>query len=237
MAYLLNPIGIIHSCFKEKFGIPRQPGLAPAAKAELELFNPYGSPESLRGLSGFSHIWIVFVFHVNRDKGWKPTVRPPRLGGNMRIGVFASRSGFRPNGIGMSVVKLDRVCTDSSTCRLHLSGVDILDQTPVLDIKPYIPYSDSIPESEAGFADAAPSDKILVVFSASAEAVCHDVEQKIPLFRQLIIQILQHDPRPAYYTDRAENKSHGIRIYDFDIKWKYLENHMVVTTIEPTFIE
>ena len=229
-----DPIGVIHSCFKEKFGIPRQPGLVPAAQAELELFPSYGGEASLRGLSDFSHIWIVFKFHGSCHQGWKPTVRPPRLGGNKRIGVFASRSGFRPNPIGMSVVKLDRVKTDASPSRLQISGVDLLDQTPVLDIKPYLPYSDSIPNAVAGYAAKPPSNTLPVKFSHSAEAVCNEVGATIPLFRQLIVQVLQQDPRPAYYANDKETKSHGFRIYDFDIKWKFQDNQMLVSAIRPT---
>lgn len=233
MNYLIKPIGIIHSCFKEKFAIPRQPGLVPAARAELELFPPYGSPESLRGLSDFSHLWIIFIFHGNSNNGWKATVRPPRLGGNQRMGVFASRSGFRPNNIGMSAVALERICITGKIGRLYLKGGDFLDQTPVLDVKPYLPYADSIPKATANFASTAPSGGFSVLFSPPAEAVCRNIEQDIPLFRQLIIQILQQDPRPAYYKDRAAPKIHGFRIYDFNIQWKNEKKEMIVTDITP----
>lgn len=151
--YCLNPIGTIHSCFKEKFTIPRQPGLVKQAKATLELIEPYNRKEAVRGLEEFSHIWVVFVFHKNESRGqWKPTVRPPRLGGNKRVGIFASRSPHRPSPIGMSAVKLEGIEESKDKILLHLSGVDLLDGTPVLDIKPYIGYADSIEDSYDGFA-------------------------------------------------------------------------------------
>ena len=122
-----QPIGTIHSCFKEKFGIPRQSGLIPDAHATLDILPPYNRPEAFRKLADYSHVWLTFVFHANLKDGWKPMVRPPRLGGNQRVGVFASRSPFRPNPIGLSVVKLDRLEIDKSQIRLHLSGIDLLE--------------------------------------------------------------------------------------------------------------
>ena len=141
----LTPIGTIESCFKEKFGVPRQPGLAPAARASLILQPPYNRPEALAGLEAFSHIWLVYLFHAIEKGKWKPTVRPPRLGGNRRTGVFATRSNFRPNPIGLSAVKLENIVTRGPDIRLELSGVDLLDGTPVLDIKPYIDGVDQPP--------------------------------------------------------------------------------------------
>ncbi len=145
------PIGIVRSCFREKFGIPRQPGLAPAARATLELLPPHNQPAAVRGLEDFSHVWLVFVFHGVPASRWQPTVRPPRLGGNRRLGVFATRSPFRPNPIGLSVVALDRIVTGQGRVALHLSGVDVLDGTPVLDIKPYLPYADRVPDRDRRF--------------------------------------------------------------------------------------
>lgn len=150
------PIGVIRSCFRQKFGIPRQPRLVPAARATLELLPSYAQPEAVRGLEGFSHLWLLFVFHGIPAGHWQPTVRPPRLGGNQRMGVFATRSSFRPNPIGLSAVALERIEISAGRVVLHLAGVDVLDGTPVLDIKPYVPYADSIPEAVGGFANEAP---------------------------------------------------------------------------------
>ena len=158
--FTFAPIGVIHSCFKEKFGIPRQPGLVPAARAVLELLPPYNRAEAVRGLEGFSHIWVSFVFHACLDAPWKPTVRPPRLGGNRRLGVFATRSTHRPNPIGLSAVELERIETGPGRVLLHLKGADLMDGTPVLDIKPYLPYSDVIPGATGGFAAEAPARSV-----------------------------------------------------------------------------
>ena len=149
--YNLEPIGTIESCFKEKFGIPRQPGLAPAAQATLVLHPPYSNPGAMAGLEAFSHIWLIYIFHAIEKGKWKPTVRPPRLGGNKRTGVFATRSNFRPNPLGISAVKLEKIVPDGETIRLELSGVDLLDGTPVLDIKPYIPFADAHPDATSGW--------------------------------------------------------------------------------------
>src|SRR5690554_2613706 len=133
MKWSLDTLGIIHSCYQEKFAVPRQPGLAPSAQATLELLPPYNQPECMEGLEDFSHLWLTFLFHQNLEQGWKPRVRPPRLGGNQKIGVFASRSTFRPNGLGLSVVKLESIELQQGV-KLHLSGVDLVDGTPIVDI-------------------------------------------------------------------------------------------------------
>ena len=166
--HAVHPIGIIHSCFSEKFGIPRQPGLVPVARAILEMRPPYDRDEAVNGLETFSHLWIIFVFHANPKGKWQPTVRPPRLGGNRRLGVFATRSGFRPNPIGLSVVRLEGIRRYKNKLLLDLSGVDLLDRTPVLDIKPYLPYVDSVPDAIGGFADRRPASAVTVVFSDHA---------------------------------------------------------------------
>lgn len=230
----MEPIGIIHSCFKEKFGIPRQAGLAPSAHAELELFEPYGSPAAVRGLESFSHIWVIFRFHGCGEKKWRDTVRPPRLGGNQRVGVFASRSGFRPNAIGMSAVRLEGVSVSPLPVRLYLSGVDMLDKTPVLDIKPYLPYADCLPEALGGFAPQAPTAVMSVHFSDTAEAVCRQIESRHPMLRDLIVEMIQGDPRPAYYHDSPKKSSFGTRICDLEVKWVCHGSSAIVTAIEPS---
>lgn len=232
MSVTLDPVGIIHSCFKEKFGIPRQAGIVPAARAELELFPSYSNPAAVRGLEAFSHIWVIFLFHECARKPRRDTVRPPRLGGNQRMGVFASRSGFRPNAIGMSAVRLEKLCVSPQSIRLLLSGADILDQTPVLDIKPYLPYADLLPEALGGFASDMPPAVMSVAFSNEAEDVCRQQAGRFPLLRDLIIQMLQVDPRPAYYGRRPKKERFGTRIYDFEVKWTCRESSVIVTAIE-----
>lgn len=231
MNLTLTPIGIIHSPFKEKFGVPRQPGIATAARATLELLPPYDREEALEGLAGFSHIWVVFVFHATAAQGWHPTVRPPRLGGNTRVGVFASRSTFRPNPLGMSVVELDGFGREDDKLLLHIKGADILDGTPVLDIKPYVPYADSIPNARGGFADSAPETRLAVQFTAEAEAQLAARALAHPELRELIAQVLGADPRPAYRDDEAAERIYGMRLFDFDLRWRVEGNSAVVVEL------
>ncbi|MBI9081987.1 MAG: tRNA (N6-threonylcarbamoyladenosine(37)-N6)-methyltransferase TrmO [Desulfobacterales bacterium] len=229
-----SPIGVIHSCFKEKFGIPRQPGLAVEATATLELFAPYDCMEALRGLEAVSHIWVLFVFHANGQKRWSPTVRPPRLGGNRRIGVFATRSGFRPNPIGMSAVRLTGFDRQNGTTRLHLKGVDLLDGTPVLDIKPYLPYADAIFSAETGFAKNRPEPTLEVVFLPPARTVCLEKSKAWGMdIETLIVEVLAGDPRPAYTTGSDGSRNFGIRLLDFDLRWRVEDHTAVVTALVP----
>ncbi len=212
------PIGVIRSCFREKFGIPRQPGLVSEARATLELLPPYNPPEAVRGLEGFSHLWLIFVFHEIPAGRWQPTVRPPRLGGNQRLGVFATRSPFRPNPIGLSAVRLERIEIAQGRVVLHLAGADLLDGTPVLDIKPYVPYADGIPDATGGFAPSAPEATLAVEFSPSAAAFCAAWPEGD--LRTLITQILRQDPRPAYERESTAPQRYGMKLYDFDLRWE-----------------
>lgn len=233
MNFKFDPIGIVHSCYKEKFGIPRQPGLVPAARAELELLPPYDNDAALNGLQEFSHVWIVFVFHAIRQKTWRPTVRPPRLGGNKRIGVFASRSNFRPNPIGLSAVRLEQIVRKKGKMILDISGADILDRTPVLDIKPYIGYADSVAGAACGFAAHPPEKNMTVEFSPDALTVCREKEAAGRRhLQQIIVQMLQNDPRPAYYGSRPAKDHFGIRLFDLNIQWTYRNGVITVTAIE-----
>jgi len=212
------PIGVVRSCFGEKFGIPRQPGLIPEAEAVVELFPPYDRAEAVEGLDGFSHVWLVFVFHGIPGPSRGLRVRPPRLGGNRRLGVFASRSMFRPNPIGLSAVRLERVEIRAGRARLWVSGVDLLDGTPILDIKPYLPYADSIPEARAGYAPAAPQSVLAVTFSQQAAAVL-GARQDGEKLRRLIEAVLGLDPRPAYRAGEAKRRVYGMRLCDLDVRW------------------
>lgn len=226
-----RPIGVIESPFKERFGIPRQAGLVTAAEARLRLLSPFASADAVRGLSEFSHVWIIFRFVDAELRDGQLTVRPPRLGGNERIGVFATRSPFRPNSIGMSAVRLLAVdVTDGQVC-LQLAGGDFLDGTEVLDIKPYVPYADSIPTARAGFATQPPSATLAVEFSAVALASLEDGIVERPRLRELIAQSLQLDPRPAYQVDDG-GRQYGMRLYDVDVKWVVANNTATVIAIE-----
>ena len=164
-SFNFDVIGTIDSPYKEKFAIPRQPGIVTAAQGQLRLTGTANNAELVRGLEQFSHIWLLFVFHGTQAQGWKPLVRPPRLGGNKKLGVLATRSTFRPNPIGMSVVKLDRIeqqnlAHNKSQVTLHISGLDLLDGTPIIDIKPYVPYADIIEGAEGGYAQEQPIDSL-----------------------------------------------------------------------------
>ena len=226
--FTLSAIGHISSCFKEKFTIPRQPRLLKSAVAELVLQEPYAVPEIVRGLDGFSHIWIVFAFHAVPLGQWKPTVRPPRLGGNKRLGVFATRSTHRPNPIGLSVVELVDIQIDSGKVTLALGGCDFLDGTPVLDIKPYLPYVDAIPEARSGFAPDLPAQGLLVNFSVLAEQQCVLASTRLSKdVRMLITELLALDPRPAYRSGEQSDRVYATHLYDFNLRWRYLEQGTV----------
>ena len=229
--FCFQPIGFIRSCFTEKFGIPRQPRLVPSATALLEICPPFLSPEAFRELESFSHVWIVFVFHQCLDNKWKATVRPPRLGGNRRVGVFASRSGFRPNPIGQSAVELISIEKSEKKITLHLRGVDMLDGTPVLDIKPYLRYADSLPAARSGYADTAPPARMKVGFSEKASQTCGRLEkQSYPRLKRLITDLLALDPRPGY-ADTVSKHAFGMRLWDLDIKFKAVDDRIIVESV------
>lgn len=231
-SYTFHSIGRIHSCFKEKFGIPRQPGLVPEARAVLEILSPYRRIEAFRELENFSHIWIIFIFHQRRSNTWNPTVRPPRLGGNHRVGVFASRSGFRPNPIGQSVVELASIESRSDHLWLHLKGVDLLDGTPVLDIKPYLTYADHIPDARSAYAPTPPT-MVSVKFSTAADRDCRRLEgPAYPQLRRLIINVIAQDPRPPYMED-DHTRIFGMRLWDLNIRFQAERDILQVISIIP----
>ena len=230
--YDLKPIGYIQSPFKEKFGIPRQPGLAPHAKAVLALVHPFNRVESVRGLDEFTHIWISFLFHGVREESFRPMVRPPRLGGNQRLGVFATRSTHRPNRLGLSAVKLDRIDT-SDGVKLFLSGVDLLDETPVFDIKPYLPWSDSLPDAQAGFANEAPRPRLEVLFSDTANQFLKMLgERSGNKLRQLVEEVVSLDPRPAYIQDQDSERSFGCKLKRYNVVWTVKDSVATIASIE-----
>lgn len=222
MSFVIQPIGKIHSPYKEKFAVPRQPRLAPSATARIELLGEANSPESVRGLEQFSHIWLLFLFDQNLSAGWKPTVRPPRLGGNERIGVFASRATFRPNGIGMSAVELKGITQQGNQTWLELGSVDLVDGTPIIDIKPYIPYSDSIPDASGGFAEAAP-DNLPVIFSTHAQLTLKERPEH-SMIQAVIEQVLGQDPRPAYKKNKPDSKEYAVHLFDLNVKFTVVDD-------------
>lgn len=190
----IEPIGVVRTCFGDKFAVPRQAGLCPDAWGTLAFAPRYRSREAVRGLEGFSHLWITFHFHAVAGGGWQPTVRPPRLGGNRRIGVFASRSPFRPNGLGLSLARLEGIDLDAAEAPLlRLGGTDLVDGTPVLDVKPYLPWCDAVAEARAGFAAEAPAQLAVEV----APGVAASFAALPGRARAVIRQALALDPRPA----------------------------------------
>ena len=233
MKYSFKPIGIVHSCFTDKFGVPRQPHLVPAATGHIELLPPYAREEAVRGLDEFSHIWVLFVFHMAKRDQWKPTVRPPRLGGNRRVGVFASRSPERANPIGLSLLKLDEITIASGKISLAVSELDLVEGTPILDIKPYLPYADSAENVRAGYAPDAPLSRLPVHFEPATQQQLPQLTMIYPNLDDLIVQVLQQDPRPAYQDAHEESeRTFGIRLYDLDIKWHVRDGEVRVLKIE-----
>ena len=223
---------MVRSCFTEKFGIPRQPRLATAARATMEILPPYDRDEAFSGLDAFSHLWLVFVFHGIPKGKWRPTVRPPRLGGNRRTGVFATRSGFRPNAIGISAVVLEGIGRHNGKLIVELSGVDLMDRTPVLDIKPYLPYADIIPEAVGGFAADPPRSSQSIEFTEQARQACTLLERTQPGFVDLVIQVLRADPRPAYIDRQPARTEFGIRLYGVNVRWTQRQETILVHTID-----
>lgn len=220
MEFTFPAIGIVHSCFKEKFGIPRQPGLAPLARAEIELLSPYDDRSAFDGLEGCTHLWIQFVFHANKRDEWKPKVKPPRLGGNKSLGVFATRSPTRPAPIGLSVVHFEGLAERDGKLLVQISGVDLLEGTPVVDIKPYVPYVDCVPEAENTFA-ATPPELIPVEIPPALLGQCADYQTRTGTdLATLIIQVLQQDPRPQYQQPEPE-RIYGMKLLDLDVRWQY----------------
>lgn len=225
MNYEFKPIAYIHNDFPDKFGIPRQSGLVNALKAIL-IFEPeYRYPEAFRGLEDYSHIWLIWGFSENIYAGWTPTVRPPRLGGNIRKGVFATRSPFRPNPIGLSSVKLDSIeITKEYGPVLHISGADLMNGTPIFDIKPYLPYVDSHPEAANGFAGSV-KDYALQVECSDTLLNSIPKEKREPL-----IEVLSQDPRPSYQDN--PNRIYGMRFSEYEVKFQVENSVLKVISIE-----
>jgi tRNA-Thr(GGU) m(6)t(6)A37 methyltransferase TsaA len=226
-SYSLKTIGVVHSCFKEKFAIPRQPALAPAAKGEIELFAPYDDPLAIEGLEAVSHLWLSFIFHQALPKAdeVRLRVRPPRLGGNKKIGVFATRATHRPNPLGLSVVKLEGI----KNGRLQISGIDLLDGTPIVDIKPYVPYADALPNAINGIASDSPELSRVEFTPAALAAAALQGERLQQPVQELIEQMLAQDPKPAYQKPDPE-RIYGVKIWDLEVRWRYREEGRLTIT-------
>ncbi len=223
----LRVVARVRSGFPAKFGIPRQSGLAPSARATIVFESEFRVPEAVRGLDGFSHIWLLWGFSQNQssDGSWSPTVRPPRLGGNERMGVFATRSPFRPNPIGLSCVRLERIEQSPDLGPvLHISGADILDGSPVYDIKPYVPYADAIPGATGGFAADAPPRLRVEIPEPLARRLPEDI-------RGTMSEILAADPRPAYQDD--PERVYGMAYAGVNVRFRVSGGAIHVIAVEP----
>lgn len=232
MATTLTPIGIVRSCFGGKFGAPRQPGLCPSAWGRLVFEEPFRNVDALRGIEGFSHVWLIWHFHQTADRGWSPTVRPPRLGGNQRVGVFASRSTHRPNALGLSLARIEGIDTDCADAPvLLLGGIDLVDGTPVFDIKPYLPYAEALPAAAAGYAEPE-IPRLPVHVAPAATAAFHALA---PRAQSLIREALALDPRPAARADHADaTTQHGTHLCGYNIRFQITEGSCEITEITPT---
>jgi len=234
-------IGYVETCFKEKFGIPRQPGLVSEAKGIIRLKNEDDYRTAIRTLEGFSHLWVIFVFHEHGSKNWKPSIRPPRLGGAQKVGVLASRSPHRPNPIGMSALEIEKIIINAPAGpEIHVRGVDLLDGTPVLDIKPYLLYADSIPEAKSAWAAPAIERTEVVITSKAEAAIAERAVRTVGYanLRRLIIELLEIDPRPAFQKRKlppkdsaAQGTHYGFNLYEFDVKWTIQNEKFVVTDL------
>ena len=225
MERTMRVIARMHSDFAEKFGIPRQSGLVSALRAAVVFEPEFRNPDALRGIADFSHLWLIWEFSEAIRENWSPTVRPPRLGGNERLGVFATRSPFRPNPIGLSCVRLEEVRQDQAHGTiLIVSGADLMDGTPIYDIKPYIPYADAHPEARGGFAQDAPKPTLAVDFPP-------DLLARIPEDRrEALCAVLALDPRPSYQNDPT--RIDGMRLAGCDIRVTVNNSTLTVCGVE-----
>ena len=223
----LDVIAHMRSDFPEKFGIPRQSGLVPALRSAIVFEPAFRNADALRGLEDFSHLWLIWGFHKAKKKGglWSPTVRPPRLGGNERMGVFATRSPFRPNGLGLSAVELLGLeqTADFGTV-IHVAGADLMDGTPIYDIKPYLPYTDSIPHAAGGFAATAPEQRLTITFADGlAETLPADLQTTLSA-------VLAQDPRPSYQDDPS--RIYGMDFGGWNVKFRVADAVLTVLSLE-----
>ena len=225
MEHTMKVIARIHSDFPEKFGIPRQSGLVPALRAKIVFEPEYRNPDALRGIEGFSHLWLIWQFSAAVRDTWSPTVRPPRLGGNERVGVFATRSPFRPNRIGLTVVRLIRMEEENGRITLVVSGADLMDGTPIVDIKPYLPYVDSVPDAVGGFTEQTERHRLTVDFPEKLKK--YVPKQNLPA----VMGLLAQDPRPAYQHDGK--RVYGVPYGEVDIRFVVEGDTLTVVEVVP----
>ena len=231
MTYQIESLGHIQTPFTEKFGIPRQ-GVALSQTPGKIIFNaPFDDLNAFRGIEAHSHLWVYFLFHANAaaTERFSPLVRPPRLGGNAKLGVFATRSSFRPNNIGMTLVKRGELVRERQHTSLTVYGVDMLHGSPIIDIKPYIPYADNCPDANSAFAPEAPKDVLQVYFSNAAQAYIKACQERYPDLLGIIRTVLSQDPRPAFHSDTGfikthPNKKYHIALYDKDVHFQVRGN-------------
>lgn len=226
----IEPIAYIRTAFPEKFGIPRQSGLAASLHGRIVFEPQFRDSEALRGLDGFSHLWLIWEFSANRRTAgqWQPTVRPPRLGGNTHMGVFATRSPFRPNPLGLSCVEVERIETDSSEGPvIHVRGADLMDGTPIFDIKPYIRYADSHPEAVCGYVDQLEEPCLEVRIPDDVRGV---IKEEVKL--KALVETLQLDPRPSYHSD--PDRVYGLSFAGYNVRFTVRDTVLTVTEITPS---
>lgn len=226
-ALTLTPIAITRSCFADKFGVPRQPGLTRHAHADLLIQPPFDREDAFRGLESASHLWLTFQFHQAVRAEWRPVVRPPRLGGNRKIGVFASRSPFRPNSLGLSAVRNRGLVRKQGKLVLQISDHDLIEGTPILDIKPYLPFADAVSGAHLGWAEEAPVERLPVVFLPEAqqqlgELCAENSLQKYPDFAALIEDVVSYDPRPSFRRGREEERIYGAHLYNVNVRFRFV---------------
>ena len=222
--HTIKVIAHIESDFKTKFGVPRQSGLVPELTARVVFEPEYRNPDALRGIEGFSRLWLIWQFSAAVRGGWSPTVRPPRLGGNARMGVFATRSPFRPNPLGLSCVALERVEWDAPDGpALVVSGADLMDGTPIYDVKPYAPYADAFPDAKGGFASARPET---IEVRCPPELLARVDEDR----RAALLGVLAHDPRPRYQDD--PERVYGMAFGAWEVRFRVADGALTVTEIE-----
>jgi len=222
----IEPIAYIRTDFPEKFGIPRQSGLASSLRGRIEFADRFRNRDAVRGLDGFSHLWLIWGFSGNRTVEWQPTVRPPRLGGNGHMGVFATRSPFRPNPIGLSCVEIESVLTDITNGPvIVVRGADLMDMTPIYDIKPYVRYADCRPHAVCGYVDRLPDERLKVIFP---EAMSGRIGDKTVI--PSLIEVLKLDPRPSYHND--PEREYGLSFAGHNVRFRVVEDVLEVIDVE-----
>ncbi len=228
---LIRPVGRVLTPFDEKFSAPRQSALLRHDRSEIVFFPPYDRAEAFDGIDGFSHLWVIFLFdRIPPGEAFRPAVRPPRLGGNERRGVFATRSPFRPGRLGLSAVRLAGVVRKNGRVSLRITGADMVSGTPVVDVKPYVAFADAVPEAASGYA-ADPPAAGRVTFAP--EAARQIARSGVPEFREFLEEILGQDPRPAYRRGSDDGRIYGAALYGYDVKWRATPEGAEVLRLDP----